>query len=50
MLQCDTIIRNVRILDGSGAEVQDGNIAITGDRIRKVGDVREFSAHAHRGW
>jgi len=44
VLQCDTIIRNVQILDGSGAEPQDGNIAIAGDRIRKIGDVRGYSA------
>ena len=44
MLQCDTIIRNVQILDGSGAEPRDGGVAITGDRIRRVGDVSECSA------
>lgn len=44
MLQCDTIIRNVRILDGSGAEPLDGDIAITGGRIQKVGNVHEYSA------
>lgn len=44
MLHCDTIIRNLQILDGSGGKPGDGGIAITGDRIRKVGDVREYSA------
>lgn len=35
----DTVIRNVAIYDGSGAEARHGDIAIRGDRIAAVGVV-----------
>jgi N-acyl-D-aspartate/D-glutamate deacylase len=39
LLDCDTIIRNVLIIDGSGNEPRTGGVAITGGRISAVGDV-----------
>lgn len=44
MHTCDTLIRNVRIVDGSGAEPSVGSVAIDGDRIRAVGEVNGYSA------
>jgi N-acyl-D-aspartate/D-glutamate deacylase len=45
---CDTIIRNVRILDGSGREPQAGGvstaIAIQGDRIHAIGKLDDYNA------
>ncbi len=35
----DTVIRNVEIYDGSGAEARHGDVAIAGDRIAAVGVV-----------
>jgi N-acyl-D-amino-acid deacylase len=35
----DTVIRNVTIYDGSGAEARHGDVAINGDRIAAVGVV-----------
>ncbi len=41
---CDTIIRDVKIVDGSGAEPRSGSVAIDGERIRAVGEVNGYSA------
>jgi len=41
---CDTLIRNVQILDGSGGEPQTGSVAIESGRIRAVGDLARQSA------
>src|SRR5581483_11594456 len=35
----DLVIRNVRILDGTGADATDGDVAIDGGRIEAVGGV-----------
>ncbi|MCP3991395.1 MAG: D-aminoacylase [Actinomycetia bacterium] len=35
----DLVLRNVRIIDGSGQPASDGDVAITGDRISAVGDI-----------
>jgi len=40
----DTIIRNVKIVDGSGAEPRLGTVAIDGERISAVGEVNGYSA------
>ena len=44
MPACDTIIRNVRILDGAGGAPQTGSVAILGDRIQAIGDLADYSA------
>jgi N-acyl-D-amino-acid deacylase len=41
---CDTLIRNVQILDGSGGEPQPGSVAIESGRIKAVGDLAGYSA------
>jgi N-acyl-D-amino-acid deacylase len=41
---CDTLISNVQILDGSGGEPQPGSIALEGGRIKAVGDLVGYSA------
>lgn len=43
---CDTIIRNVRILDGAGGVPQavDVAVAILGDRIHAIGKLNDYSA------
>src|SRR5215472_1298607 len=43
-LHCDTLIRNVLILDGSGSEPHSGGIAITDGRIVAMGNVSSHSA------
>jgi N-acyl-D-aspartate/D-glutamate deacylase len=37
MLSCDTLIRNARVLDGSGAAAEVMDIALRGDRICEAG-------------
>lgn len=44
MPTCDTLIRNVEILDGSGNEPQPGAVAVTDGRIEAVGDLNGYSA------
>jgi N-acyl-D-amino-acid deacylase len=41
---CDTLIRNVQIIDGSGGEPQIGSVAVAGDRIQAVGELNGYSA------
>jgi N-acyl-D-aspartate/D-glutamate deacylase len=41
---CDTLIRNVQIIDGSGGDPHSGSIAFTGNRIRAVGNLDGYSA------
>ena len=43
MPACDTLIRNVEILDGSGNEPQSGSVAIVDGAIRAVGDLNGYS-------
>lgn len=50
MAEYDVIIRNARVIDGTGAREVLGSIAVAGDRLAAVGDVvataeREIDAH-----
>ena len=40
----DFILRNARILDGSGAAAREGDLAVRGDRIERLGEVGEGAA------
>lgn len=40
----DLLILNGRIVDGSGAPAYDGDIAVTGDKIAKIGDLGAANA------
>jgi len=42
--QCDTLIRDATIIDGSGSEPYDADVAITGDRISAVGKLDACAA------
>src|ERR1700735_3780691 len=44
MPDCDSLIRNVRVLDGSGGEAYPADVAIEGGLIRAVGELSEYSA------
>ena len=44
MPNCDTLIRNVRIVDGSGAEPVAGSVAIDGGRMTEVGDLAHYTS------
>jgi N-acyl-D-aspartate/D-glutamate deacylase len=44
VLTCDTIIRNVRIADGSGSDFRPGSVAIDRGHLCAVGDGRGYSA------
>ncbi len=37
----DVVIRGGAIVDGSGSKAREGDVAIDGERIAAVGDVRE---------
>ena len=41
---CDTLIRNARVIDGSGSESQAVDVAIEGDRICAVGQLAGYTA------
>jgi N-acyl-D-amino-acid deacylase len=41
---CDTLIRNARVIDGSGGESQAVDVAIEGDRIYAVGQLTGYTA------
>jgi N-acyl-D-amino-acid deacylase len=41
---CDTILRNVRVLDGSGSEPFPADVAIESGRISAVGQLADYSA------
>ncbi len=43
MEQCDLIISNALIIDGSGAEGETGSVAIKGGKIAAVGDVEGWA-------
>src|SRR5438270_10277987 len=43
MLACDTLICNVRILDGADSP-QPADVAIVGDRIHAIGKLNDYSA------
>jgi N-acyl-D-amino-acid deacylase len=44
MLNCDTLIRNASILDGSGAAPELLDVALRGDRICEIGASLDYSA------
>jgi N-acyl-D-amino-acid deacylase len=44
MFHCDTLIRNVQILDGSGGDTSLGSVAIEGPFIRRIGDLAGSTA------
>jgi N-acyl-D-aspartate/D-glutamate deacylase len=44
MLNCDTLIRNASILDGSGAAPELLDVALRGDRICEIGRSLDYSA------
>ena len=44
MPNCDYLIRNVRLLDGSGDETRPASVAIAEGRILAVGDLHDYSA------
>jgi N-acyl-D-aspartate/D-glutamate deacylase len=46
VLHCNTLIRNVQILDGGGGEPQSGNVAVSEGRISGVGDLPGCSAQS----
>ena len=43
---CDTLIRDARVFDGSGAEPEIADVAIRGDRIAAIGTRLEFKAES----
>lgn len=43
-LHCDTLIRNVLILDGRGGEPRPGSLAIADGRIVAIGDIENYPA------
>src|SRR6202789_2220714 len=43
MPECDSLVRNVRVLDGSGGEAYPADVAIEGGFIRAVGELSEYS-------
>jgi N-acyl-D-aspartate/D-glutamate deacylase len=44
MLRCDTLIRNARVLDGTGKESDSLDVAIRNDRICEVGTSLDYDA------
>jgi len=44
--KCDTLIRNVQILDGSGGEPRPGSVAIDGDFIAGISDLSDDGARS----
>ncbi len=45
MANCDILIRNATVLDGTGGEPRIADVAISGDRIAGVGAGLKFAAH-----
>jgi N-acyl-D-amino-acid deacylase len=43
MLLCETIIRNASVFDGTGAEAETADVALSGDRILAIGRSLGFS-------
>lgn len=46
MLNCDTLIRNAQVVDGSGSEPAWADLAICGERIQAIGARLEMTAGA----
>lgn len=44
MPHCDTLIRNVQIVDGTGADPRHGDVAIKDGSIERVGDLSGFTS------
>ena len=50
MLKCDTLIRNAKVLDGSGTDAQQIDVALDGGRIAEIGaSLRCHAAHIIEG-
>ena len=45
----DLLIRNGRVIDGTGAPARNADVAITGDRITFVGDAGTRERHSANG-
>jgi N-acyl-D-amino-acid deacylase len=43
--RCNVLIRNARVIDGSGTPGKQADLAIEGDRIAAVGDLSDWSAN-----
>jgi N-acyl-D-amino-acid deacylase len=41
---CDTLIKNVLILDGTGADPQPGNVAIADGKVLAAGELKDYTA------
>src|ERR1700760_374366 len=46
MPACETLIRNVRVIDGSSAEPQTADVAIDGGVISDIGELSAYSARS----
>jgi N-acyl-D-aspartate/D-glutamate deacylase len=46
--QCDVVLRNGQVCDGSGAPCVAGGVAINGDTIAKVGDLGDARGKIER--
>src|ERR1700733_4788319 len=44
MPDCDSLIRNGRVLDGTGGEAYPADVGIEGGLIRAVGEISQYSA------
>src|SRR5579859_2346042 len=44
MPACDTLVRNVHILDGAGGALHAADVAILGGRIQAIGELADYSA------
>ena len=41
---CDTLLRNVRVIDGSGSEAFPADVALDAGRISAIGQLADYSA------
>src|SRR5580692_9786393 len=44
MPSCETLIRNVRVLDGSGTEPQTADVAVDAGLVRAIGQLSQYTA------
>ena len=44
MIVCDTLIRGATVIDGTGAAPVEADVAIVGDGIAAIGDLRDYTA------
>jgi N-acyl-D-aspartate/D-glutamate deacylase len=43
MPRCDMLIRNARVVDGTGAEPQTANVAVAGGIVRAIGQLSQYT-------